>query len=155
MKRFFTFLLSLLVLAAMPSCNKNNIKPEQSEDKQDQKGPDTLPDTIWSCNFMSLTWELYFMNDTGVQITWRNKNRETKSVRGEYFKDGNKLTFTQPFNISEIRTSDLTQTIIAYNLIDATIIGNKMKVSMMVSVVGNSSSGARSGDYQVSFTWQH
>ncbi len=154
MKRIFTILLSLLILATIPSCNKNNIKPEQSKDQQEEKGPDSLPDTTWSCNFMSLTWELYFMSDTGVQITWRDKNRKSKSARGQYSKDGNKLIFTQPFAIDEIRTSELTQTIIEYILIDATISGDKMQVSMNVTVVGNIS-GVRPGDHQLSFTWKH
>ena len=152
-KRIFVFLLSLAIIVLLPSCNETKSKPADGE-KQEQKGPDALPETVWTGSFMSLTWELYFMNDADVQVTWRNKERQSKSARGQYTLDGNTLTFTKPLMIDEVRKSELSQTIIGYELRDATISGNRMSVSMNVVVVSYGSSAVQPGDYQVSFVWQ-
>ena len=154
MKRIIVLLFSLLVLISMPSCKENKIKPDEGGAKQEQKGPEALPETIWSCSFMSLTWELYFMNDTDVQITWRNKDRQSKSARGKYTKEGDILSFTQPFMIDEVRNYDSSQALIGYEIKDATITGNKMLVSMTVKVVAFGPVSVAPGDYQASFVWQ-
>lgn len=83
MLRNFILLLSLLLIVATPSCKKP-VEPEQSGTEKEQKGPEALPETTWTGSFMSLSWEMYFMNDSDVQITWRNSSRQTKSARFEF-----------------------------------------------------------------------
>lgn len=68
---------------ATPSCKKP-VELEQSGTEKEQKGPEALPETTWTGSFMSLSWEMYFMNDSDVQITWRNSSRQTKSARFDF-----------------------------------------------------------------------
>lgn len=68
---------------ATPSCKKP-VEPEQSGTEKEQKGPEALPEMTRTGSFMSLSWEKYFMNDSDVQITWRNSSRQTKDPRFDF-----------------------------------------------------------------------